>query len=171
MHPFLASLEDYLPILLFFAIWWIVVKKLKRLGRQPPKATTPTAERTGEEFNLQKALQQVLGGQVKMPRSGNRGAQPGPRPLPPPVPPTGEATHRLSLEEKEENGPVADMEPAFDKKRPQPAKTPATPNRSPISPPQEVPSVIYAARTISGRELRRAVVWSEILGPPVSLRE
>lgn len=169
MHPYLASLEDYLPILIFFALWWIVVKKLKSLGRQPPKTTAPAAERTGEEFNLQEALQQVLGGQVKMPRSMGREVQPGP--LPEPAPPVGHAVDRRSLEEKWEGKQIPSMKPVFDKERPQPAKTSAPPRRPLTRLPQQASRPEYAARAVSPKELRKAVVWSEILGPPVCLRE
>lgn len=120
MKPFLASFEDYLPLLIFFALWWITAKKRKGLRQQPPQPTAPSAEHSGERFNLQEILKQILTGKVEMPLPPDHGPQPSPAAETSP----GGTADRLSLVDKWESSQVSDKDPIANVIPPRPALTP-----------------------------------------------
>jgi hypothetical protein len=167
MKPFLASFEDYLPLLIFFALWWIAAKKRKAPRQQPPQPPAPSSDHTGERFNLQEILKQILTGKVEMPLPQHHGPQPGPAA----EPAARGAADRLSLVDKWESLHGPDEEPLSSTVRPEASLTPIPPVQPAILSPGRRSRQPYAYRTVNRGDLRKAVVWSEILGPPVSLRE
>lgn len=167
MKPFLASFEDYLPLLIFFALWWITAKKRKGLRQQPPQPTAPSAEHSGERFNLQEILKQILTGKVEMPLPQDRGPQPSPAA----ELSAGGTADRLSLVDKWESSQVSDKKPIANAIPPRPALDPTPPIQPAIPSPLPRSRQPYTYRTVNRSDLRRALVWSEILRHPVSLRE
>ncbi len=128
MPPFLASFAAYLPLLIFIALWWLLVKRETALRPQPPKRLSRGEERAG-----------------------------------------GGAT-RLSLVEKWESAQTADENPLGNTARPGPVPS-VVPDLQPTSaPPHGFPRP-FATKIVHPGNLREAVVWSEILGPPAGLRE
>ena len=169
MKPVLAGFKDYLPLLIFFAIWWISSKKRKAARRQTG-AEPPATGTGGEEgFNLQEILRQLLTGQVEMPRPA---ASP-PKTIQPEVSAARQsAGQRLddSADKSAESGTGSEEPPAIT-----PGQRPtATPAAAVVQGPvlhRRAGCHSYAAKRMHRQALRKAVVWSEILGPPVSLRE
>jgi hypothetical protein len=88
----------------------------------------------------------------------------------PAVPPARQAVRREpqpALRKRAPRPPRRAPERARVEPEPQP-KPAAVPARGPGIPPREAPAALLLA--LRGSELKKAVIWSEILAPPVALR-
>lgn len=179
LEPLRAGVGDYLPLLVFFVIWWVSQRRArKNRSRQegqgqaalsgpsrPPEATDGV-----EGITPMDVLRQMLFGGLEMP--------PMPAPQPPPavepVPAnSGEPRRTTPGWQAAPPPPLPLAERVVTAPLPNEAAR-GTPARR-VSPPAE--SAPRAEKTalvqahIPRRELQRALAWSEVLAPPVGLRD
>ena len=166
MQPVLAGFEDYLPLLIFFAIWWISSKKKKAMRQQPPAPPSTAPPKSGKVPTIQEILRQLMVGEVEKPER----MEPGTRPWRPTPPADSGYVDLPVLEEKPGEPPVARKRPS--PTMPQTARpVPVAAKRQDVPSSSPTPCYPFGPGRGRRRELRKAVVWSEILGPPVGLRD
>ena len=166
MPPFLTSFEDYLPLLIVIALWWLMVKRETAPRPQPPKRVSRGEAHAGGQFNLRETLRRLLNGAEEGPRPVERLTQPGR----PPASGAGGGT-RFSLVEKRQRSQTADEKPFGKPARPLPVYPVVAPGRRPPSASSQASPRPFATRIVRPGNLREAVVWSAFLGPPAGLRE
>lgn len=169
MEPVLAGFKDYLPLLIFFAIWWISSKKKKAVRRQTDTSPPASVARGDEGFNLQNILRQLLTGQVEMPRPAAHPSKAGR-----PEVPAARQSARQRLDDSADKWTESDTgseEPAAITPGQLPTSLPAAAVAQGPVPVHRAACHSYVAKKMHRQALRRAVIWSEILGPPVSLRD
>lgn len=164
MQPMLADAGAYLPIIIFIVLWLFSGRK-QQSGKKP-SAPQPDAD-AKQEIGLQDILRQILtGGEVSMEPPQSRPAPSPPAPPPPvrPAPaenewrPPRSASHRQPLIPDDSRARRTRIEAA--------AVTP--PPSGPAAPASTcLPGMGKRRRN----DLRQAVIWAEILGPPVGLRD
>ncbi|MEW6426664.1 MAG: hypothetical protein AB1568_01375 [Thermodesulfobacteriota bacterium] len=160
MRPMLASLEDYLPLIVFVAFWLLSARR-KKSGRQPPAEPEATERPT---VSLPELLRQILlGGEVDL--------EPRPRRPPPRKPSPVAVATRPGPPRQGEYGAPGTL-------RPRAAIIPESRAAREVRPATAVPvpePTVSTCRSFpTGRrrcDLRRAVIWSEILAPPLGLRD
>jgi hypothetical protein len=175
LAPLRAGLEDYLPLLIMFVIWWVSSRRGKS---NPPPTEGPdqapsSAPRPGstaaatEEITPIAVLRQMLFGGLEFPNlPANQLPPESQRPAE-----FGNAYRQESDEHHEPPSPppakrVVAATPARAEIKPRPVAPTVTP---PVGPHRERLSLVQAR--IPRRELQRAVAWSEVLAPPVGLRD
>lgn len=178
LPPLRAGLGDLLPLLIFVAIWWVTSrsgtnKQSPTTGQQQASADQPSvpaaATDTGEEITPMAVLRQMLFGGLEIPEKlGSH-----PRREPPLQP--AEFNNAFRQETVWNDAPPT----------PPPAKPVVAPAERDANEPRPV-ALKAALPATSGsrgkrptlvtirakrRELQRAVAWSEVLAPPVCLRD
>lgn len=180
LEPLRAGLEDFFPLLVFFFIWLISSRreKRKRLNQdQQGVATTsktmgppnkaPKVEGEIDPFDV---LRQMMFGGIEMP------------PMSPPQPPQPDEISVADLS----GAPQGIAEWKVEQPLPQAPLNMAgvsIPSQAevrklavrkvspePVVPPKQGGLAPFVAQT-PRRELQRAFVWSEVLAPPVALRD
>jgi hypothetical protein len=166
MQPVLASFEDFLPLLILFAIWWISSKKKKAMRQKPPSPSTKADKDSGRP-TLQEILRQVLLGEAELPQpKGAEHRRPVPSTPPEPV------YMPEPDEEWQESRSIRQRYPPITSLPPQPPPTFSAAEKQPVlpsRPAETIPS--FRAGNFRRQDLHRAIVWSEILAPPVSMRD
>ena len=166
MQPVLAGFEDYLPLLIFFTIWWISSKRKRAVRQQPPAPPSKATPKSGKVPTIQEILRQVLVGEVELPK----GMEPGSRPQRPTPPADSGYVDLPDFEEETEEPPVVRKKPS--RARQETAMpVPVAMKQQAVQRSRPVTCKPFMEGGICRRELRKAVVWSEILGPPVGLRD
>jgi len=166
MEASLAGFRDFLPLVLFLVFWWIAAKKQK--ARRPPPAE-PNAKQD-KAPSMQELLRQVLTGEFGLPQPPARQTS---RPVPPP---DQQADDGEDFEGRREQR-LPRLKAQTSKPQPpaaMPLKTDAgspAPKMQAVSPARLRVCKSAAVGRMRRADLRRAVIWSEILGPPVSMRE
>lgn len=177
--PWRAGVEDLLPLLVFVVIWWVSSRREQKRRRQGEKTPPPwSTDRTGQPAAAKGAqgvdpmelLRQMLFGGMELP----------PLPMEPPLPeaPADSGDQLAAAREGEVRGGsspplTVPMEAVKATPRPEWVREPTRPAVKPagaVAVPTR-PAKGQALVLPSRRELQRAVIWSEILAPPVSLRE
>lgn len=167
-EPLRAGVEDLLPLVLFVVLWWVSSRREKKRRLEQEKAPEaaaaarsgqPLPPAAGERVDPLQLIQQMLFGGMELP----------PLPLEPPAtpPPIADAPAALGGEnERRSKPPIRPAAPLPEWVRePRPALKPVA-----TAPPPPGPGSRPRPRA-SRRELQQAIVWSEILAPPVSLRD
>lgn len=183
MTPVLSGFEDLLPLLIFLGLWWMTSRKKKQPPAPPPvppkgKASQPTLAEGDQPINPLDVLRQMLLGDMETPRPMER----KPRLQQPDEPMADEYVDRF--DRHEEWAGVSVAEPVTRKQEPVPGQireekrealarriaAPSKPEQTILLRQPPAPR-FHAVRHMSRRNLRKAVIWSEILAPPVGMRE
>lgn len=151
-----------MPLLILFAIWWISSKKKKAMRQKPPSPSTKAGKDSGRP-SLQEILRQVLLGEAELPQpKGPIPRHPGPSTPPGPV--------YMPEPDEEWEEPKSTRQFPSVTFPPQPPSTLSTTEKQRVPSLRTVEKVPFRAGSLRRQDLRRAVVWSEILAPPVSMR-
>ncbi|MEW6593460.1 MAG: hypothetical protein AB1413_01180 [Thermodesulfobacteriota bacterium] len=161
MTPVLAGVEDLVPLLIFLAIWWLGSRKKRVETPAPPRQEVPPAGSGEEEpVSALDLLRQVLLGESEPFPEGR-----SPLPQPPAPSRSGERSGRAGREWGQAAAPLPG-------KRPQAAlRQGVSPTQGKTARPARDAACLHGMPAqLSRRQLRQAVLWSEILAPPVGLR-
>lgn len=169
-------IEDLLPLLMFAVIWWVSSRRAKkRTDRVAPPSARATARsgpdlspRGEERVDPFELLRQMLFGGMELP------------PLPTEPPAAAEKSRLYADQEAVRTKPERERETKSAEWLPRDAATPQTEEMRGL--PRQQPKARttvqrrpgYRARglvRVSRQELQRAVIWSELLAPPVGLRD
>lgn len=158
-------MEDLIPVLIFvFFVLSAVVKKIAAMGKKASLKGSPSQQKPSVLGDLIQQIKQQMAEMAEAQKS----AKP-PEKSPPvrgarkrsPVAPVRSSQVPAQPKPKKSSKPPVAAEPdrAVKKSAPPPVVKPVP------SPPSALPSLD------SGMSLRNAVIWSEILGPPLALRD
>ncbi len=174
LAPLRAGFEDYLPLLIMFVIWWAS----SRRGKSNPPPTegadqAPSAPRPGstaaatEEITPMAVLRQMLFGGLEFPNLPDNQLPPASQ-----RPAEFGNAYRAEIDGHPEppSPPPAKRVVAATPARTEIKQRPVVPAVAPLAGPHPERHSLVQART-PRRELQRAVAWSELLAPPVSLRD
>lgn len=174
-EPLRAGIEDFLPLLVFFFIWWVSSRRASNrrppLGGQSSRQSPHRQEsNSAEEISPGDVLRQMLFGGMEMP------------PMPPLQEPQDEAAFPSpfgepyqTIRSENNNQPLASSLAERVLATPPQQEEVQMPTMSHASPPQAIlPKPLRPAFTLDKHtlfELQRAIIWSEILATPLSLRD
>lgn len=179
LEPFRAGIEDFFPLLVFGFIWWISARRARKnrrnqagqgAARSPRPAGASKAINGAEEVDPFEVIRQMLFGEIELPPMSApqptqpetfsmedfSGAPPGVAEWKvenlPPLSPSEKVVLSVLLREEVMNGHASKVSSVV--------VAQSEPGRP----------ALHLSQT-SRRELRRAVLWAEVLAPPVALRD
>jgi len=166
MQPSLAGFRDFLPLVLFLIFWWIAATRKKSTRKGSP--TQPGAKNT-KVPSMQELLRQVLTGEVQYPQPPQRASRAAPPASSPPDDGADFEAERLPRIQRRQQREGRQQAAAPVPRQPQAA--PLAPMMRAVSPTRPGVHEPVAVRRMRRADLRRAVIWSEILGTPKALRD